>query len=164
MIDLKNYPISLQLLMKTDGTVTELIKLLSGEDIKVSKLSEKIYTNKQQRVLNRCIFLTGQKSKKNWLYAQSKIYLDNLSDEFVNDLLEKNIPIGTLWINHRIETFKSLVDQSQETLESNLGNGFEKGTMTLTRIYHVFNQNKIIMEITEKFPIMSYAKFSIEVK
>ncbi len=158
MLDLKKYPMSLQLLMQTDGTVTELIKLLSSEGIKVSKISEKIDEIKQQKILNRCIFLQGKKSNKNWLYAQSKVYLDNLSKCFVKDLLEKNIPIGTLWVNHRIETFKLLIDQYEETLDDTIGKEFEQGTVVLTRIYNVFNQNKIIMEITEKFPIKPYAE------
>ncbi|MCF6318413.1 MAG: chorismate pyruvate-lyase family protein [Proteobacteria bacterium] len=149
---------SLQLLMQTDGTVTELIKLLSREDIKVSKISEKMDEINQQKILNRCIFLQGRKSNKNWLYAQSKIYLDNLSNSFVKDLLEKNIPIGTLWVNHRIETFKLLIDQYEETLGDTMSKEFKQGTIVLTRIYHVFNQNKIIMEITEKFPIKPYVE------
>ncbi|VAW40617.1 hypothetical protein MNBD_GAMMA01-1643, partial [hydrothermal vent metagenome] len=35
MIELRRYPLALQLLMQTDGTVTELIKLLAQEDIQV---------------------------------------------------------------------------------------------------------------------------------
>lgn len=147
--------------MKTDGTVTELIKLLSGEDIEVSKISEKINDHERQKILNRCIFLKGTKSQKNWLYAQSKIYLDNLSNEFVNDLLKKNIPIGTLWINHRIETFKLLIDQYQEKINHDIGEGFERDTVVLTRIYHVFNHKRIIMKITEKFPIKTYTQIPI---
>ncbi len=79
MLNLKIYPVSLQLLMQTDGTVTELIKLLSGEDIKVLKISEDTDEVNKIKILNRCIFLQGVTSKKNWLYAKSKIYLDNSS-------------------------------------------------------------------------------------
>jgi len=158
MIDLNKYPVSLQLLMKTDGTVTELIKLLSGEGIQVSKISEEIETINEKRMLDRCIFLQGKDSKKNWLYAQSKITLDHLPDQFVIDLLEKNIPIGTLWINYRVETFKLLIDRYEEVLDKDIGKGFAKGDTVLTRVYQVFNQQNVIMEITEKFPINKYQK------
>lgn len=161
MLDLKNYPVSLQLLMQTDGTVTELIKLLSKEEVNVTKISEKIDQIKQQKILTRCIFLHGVTSKKNWLYAKSKIYLDNLPQIFVDDLLQGNIPIGTLWTKYQMETFKHLVDQKEEELDENIGKGFEVGSLLLTRVYRVYNQQKIIMQITEKFPIKKYSELMI---
>jgi len=135
--------------MKTDGTVTELIRLLTGEEIHVVKIHENINLN----MLNRHIFLRGIESKTNWLYAESNIYLDNLAKDFTRDLLEKTIPIGTLWINYRMETFKKLIRQYEEISDCHKGMGFKSGTKLLSRIYQVYNQQKVIMEITEKFPI-----------
>ena len=40
-----------------------------------------------------------------------KIFLNNLSKEFVNDLMEKSIPIGTLWFKYKMETFKKIINQ-----------------------------------------------------
>lgn len=153
MIELRRYPLALQLLMQTDGTVTELIKLLAQEDIQVIKLSETI---NKIRVLNRHIFLQGKHTGQNWLHAESKIYLDHLPDNFVKDLLEKSVPIGTLWANYRIETFKQPIKQFAETCTENKQPGFECGTKLLGRTYHVFNKQQIIMEITEKFPVKHY--------
>jgi chorismate-pyruvate lyase len=149
---LKSYPLALQLMMHTDGTVTELIKLLAQDNIKVVKLSENI----DEKVLFRRIFLQGCTSKKNWLYAESKIHLKNLPNEFVKDLLEKSIPIGSLWQKYRIETFKELMIQFEETASDEGKSGFSKGRKLLCRTYQVFNQGKVIMEITEKFPLDKY--------
>lgn len=159
MIGLEKYPLSLQLLMQTDGTVTELIKLLTNEQIKVVKLSEK--KESQSQVLNRQIFLQGVTSGINWLYATSKIYLQNLSDEFVRELTEETVPIGTLWIKYRMETYKQLVDQYEEILAHSATDAICKDGKYLTRIYQVFNQSKLIMEITEKFPIDKYQGLEI---
>ncbi|MBL4773212.1 MAG: DUF98 domain-containing protein [Alcanivoracaceae bacterium] len=157
MKNLTNFPLALQLLMRTDGTVTELIKLLTKEDIIVRKLSEKINDCQEGRILDRHIFLQGTLSGKKWLYAESKIYLDNLPEEFVTDLLEKTIPIGTLWINYRMETFKLLIDQYEEdSKKCGKNSAFNLSTFLLTRVYRVFNQKKLIMEITEKFPVAEY--------
>lgn len=152
----KECPKALQLLMQTDGTVTELVKLISQEEIKVIKLSELTSLNNNKKVLNRRIYLQGAKSKKNWVYAESLIYLDNLSDEFVDDLLNKTIPIGTLWMKYRMETFKSLVNQNFQLAQSNDSSGYPEKTELLSRKYHVFNQGQLIMEIKEKFPIHHY--------
>jgi chorismate-pyruvate lyase len=159
MIQLHKYPLSLQLLMQTDGTVTELIKLLTKEHIQVVKLDETI--DKDTNVLIRRIFLQGEETEVNWLYASSKIYLNNLPIEFTKDLLENNLPIGSLWIKYRIETFKQLVDQYEESLSNSTNSVLNKGKY-LTRVYQVFNQKKQIMEITEKFPIIEYSTLETE--
>jgi len=160
MKDLSNYPLALQLLMHTDGTVTELIKLLAQEDIRVVKLAEKINSD-DDNILDRHIYLQGVKTNKNWLYAHSKIFLDNLPPEFVTDLLENAIPIGTLWSSYRMETYKNLIDQHEEKSNGCDASGFKAGTMLLTRTYLVYNQNKTIMEITEKFPLSAYQNNSV---
>ena len=64
MLDLKYYPKALQLLMQTDGTVTELIKLLAKENIVVVKISENI-EHGVDKILYRHIYLQGEKSRKN---------------------------------------------------------------------------------------------------
>lgn len=156
MKDLTFYPKALQILMQTDGTVTELIKLLTMEGIQVVKLSEKVDIVQGKRILNRHIFLQGATTHKNWLYAESKIYLDNLPDSFVADLIDKTIPIGSLWINYRMETFKQLINQYEEISGHQDTLGYASGTKLLTRIYQVFSQQQIIMEITEKFPVEEY--------
>lgn len=146
---------ALQLLMKTDGTVTELIKLLSNEDLIVIKLSGHI---EDGRILRRRIFLQGKSSRKNWLYAESEIFLDKLPQNFVNDLIENNLPIGTLWTKYRMETFKQLVKQSNEVTETDTIPGFSNGVEFLTRTYEVFNSANLIMRITEKFPVEHFQK------
>jgi chorismate-pyruvate lyase len=155
--NLSNYPKSLQLLMQTDGTVTDLVKLLAGEEIKVIKLLELRTLVEQQNILNRRIYLQGVDSLKNWVYAESIIYLDNLSDEFVNDLINNTIPIGTLWMNYRMETFKSLISKEFQITSKEDSSGFPENTELLSRKYQVFNSKKLIMEINEKFPIKHYS-------
>lgn len=155
MNDIQKYPLALQLLMQTDGTVTELIKLLANEDIQVKKLSESIVEG-NERLLFRRIYLQGKQTCKNWLYAESKIYLDNLPENFVLDLLHKSLPIGTLWNDYRIETFKQITNQKAIDSSGIKQSGFDTGMPLLTRSYEVFNQGQIIMEIKENFPIGLY--------
>ena len=152
MISLSEYPKTLQLLMQTDGTVTELIKLLAGESIKVVKIHSEV----SDSLLIRQIYLQGEQSKKNWLFANSKVYLNHLSEEFVSDLLEKSKPIGTLWSDYKMETFKEIVKQELLISDSLKSTGFIKGMEVLSRTYDVFNNKKPIMRITENFPCELY--------
>jgi len=153
MLNLLDYPLALQLLMQTDGTVTELIQLLAKEKMLVVKLSEKISPTGK---LHRHIYLQGQRSQTHWLFAKSVIYLQNLSADFVSDLMEKSIPIGSLWAKYRVETYKQQTDSyQQEALEGD-DSGFSTGTRLLCREYEVYSKKTIIMKITEKFPIEIY--------
>lgn len=151
MLDLSNHPKSLQLLMQTDGTVTDFIKLLAGEEITVKKVKEDI----ERQTLYRHIYLQGKSSKINWLYAESEIYLDSLNDDFVSDLLEHSIPIGALWAKYKMETFKQPISQQEDKVESESCE-YPLDTKLLVRVYQVFNQQRLIMQITEKFPVKNY--------
>ncbi len=142
--------------MHTDGTVTDLIQLLVQDKVKVVKISEVESQNDSQRILKRRIHLQGCRTGINWIYAESDIYLDNLSGDFVSDLVNHSIPIGALWSKYRLETFKQLITQIEEKSKGISESGFPEGTPLLTREYHVFNINKLIMKITEKFPIHKF--------
>ncbi len=155
MHNIDSYPLALQLLMQTDGTVTQLIKILTNETINVIKIASEIEQN-PQRVLHRSIYLQGQQSKTDWLFAQSQVFLDNLPTAFVQDLIEKTLPIGTLWNNYRTETFKQIIAKEAEISKGKKRSGFKKGTPLLSRTYAVYSKNHIIMQITEKFPIQKY--------
>lgn len=154
MLNMDSYPKALQLLMNTDGTVTELIKLIAREDLKVIKLSSDV---ESENVLLRKIYLQGRDSGINWLYAESEIYLANLNADFMRDLIENSIPIGTLWMKYRMETFKELKAKQYEMSSSMAESGFARGTPLLSRTYDVYNSARIIMKITEKFPVEFYA-------
>ena len=156
MNQIKKYPLALQLLMQTDGTVTELIKLLANEDIKVIKLFEEIDSTTSHKILHRHIYLQGNQTKINWLFAQSKIYLNNLPIDFVNDLLHASIPIGSLWLKYKTETFKQVISKHQSESKGLQESGFEEGVQVLSRTYHVFSQSELIMELNENFPIDQY--------
>ncbi len=159
MLNLTSYPLSLQVLMHTDGTVTDLIELLAHEKLTVIKLHENI--TKDSSLLVRRIYLQGMKSKINWLCAESKIYLNNLEDNFVKDLTHHSIPIGTLWTKYKMETYKKITEKKEELSIDSVQTGYKKGEKLLSRTYEVFNNQKLIMEITERFPVSHFTNTQI---
>lgn len=141
---------NLNLLLKTDGTVTDLLMLIINEKVELEKITEKI--SDDQSILYREIYLLGIQSKKRWVYAQSQIHLKHLPADFCKDLTQRNIPIGSLWNNYKLETFKEVSDVFQE----NNHKLFDENNKVQCRTYKVYNNQKLIMEITEKFPISYY--------
>jgi chorismate-pyruvate lyase len=152
-----------RILLTTDGTVTEILEAYSGESICVVKLFQKaalldkaitaLELPWSNRVLRRNILLQGRMSLVNFLYAESIIALDRLDEGVRDGLLKSKKPIGLLILEHRIETFKEILDCGREKAGP-LGEYFRiKDTANvLFRTYRMINRGRPIMMITEKFP------------
>jgi chorismate-pyruvate lyase len=161
MFNTRDLPLALQLVMETDGTVTDLVRRLFQENVRVEKLSEEVSQDQndaQQRLLHRRIFLRGESTNMPRVYAESIIWLDRIPQSFAEGLTEQAIPIGTLWREYRLETFKEITFRGEEQATAE---DFNDDRALLVRSYRVYNQQQVIMEITEKFPVEDYRQLSI---
>ncbi len=152
-----------RILLKANGTVTAMLEAYLSEPIQVIKLSEnlakmelelpKIKLNKEEQVIARKVLLQGKISRRNFIYADSLILINNLDERFSHQLLNTKIPIGKLWSEQKVETFKEIIDTGIEPANE-LSNYFsiEPEENILFRTYSVSSQGKITMIITEKFP------------
>ena len=152
-----------RILLTTDGTLTEILEAYLFEPIQIVKLSEEIILTIQDippldlksgsEVIERKVLLQGKISRKNFIYAESLLVHERLDPKFRDELLKSKIPMGRLWLEHKIETFKEIIDSSQHLAE-NLSNYFNIQTedRMLSRTYRVFSNHQPIMIITEKFP------------
>ncbi len=155
-----------KILLITDGTVTKLLEYYLDESISVHKLHEEIRTDVSQfpehyqinidspvNTLHREIFLQGESTQRNWIYAESTIFIDQLKTEFRQDLLRSNQPIGKLWIKYRLETYKSiLLIQKEKAMALAPYFNIKADDIIISRTYSVYSDSKVIMIITEKFP------------
>lgn len=159
-----------KILLITDGTVTKLLEHYLDEPIMVHKLNEvvqqdistfphhdELEIDTPTDVLQRKIFLQGQLTGKHWIYADSTIFIRHLSVDFRKDLLESNQPIGKLWIKYRLETYKVILSIEEEKAQE-LAPYFdiEAHDRIISRTYSVYSNQKIIMIITEKFPLLFF--------
>ncbi len=152
-----------RMLMKANGTVTAMLEAYLAEPIQVVKLSENltdmelkipnIQLNKKEKVISRRVLLKGEISRRNFIYADSLILINNLEERFSNELLNTKKPIGKLWSEQKVETFKEIIDSGKEPANE-LSNYFciEPEDILLYRTYSVSSQGKVTMIITEKFP------------
>ena len=158
-----------RILLTTDGTLTHILEAYLYEQIQVIKLSEKL-TNLTQdikimnldrgtEVIARKILLRGKISRRNFLYAESIIVPERLEKKFRDELLKTKTPIGKIWLDHRVETFKEIVDSGKEKNDL-LANyfGIETPAYFFFRTYCAYSQNQATMMITEKFPASFFTK------
>ena len=152
-----------RILLTTDGTVTDILESYLFEQIRVFKLSEKLISiDKELASMNvkvgtdvilRKVLLQGKISRKNVIYAESIVIPENMEEKFRKALLETKIPIGKIWFEQRVETFKEILDTKKE-LAGDLAHyfGIEPSDKMLSRTYRVVTDGKPVMTITEKFP------------
>jgi chorismate-pyruvate lyase len=152
-----------RIILTTDGTLTEILEAYLSEKITLVKLSETIEPITQdislldiscgQEVIERKILLQGKISRNNWVYAESILIPDRLDENLKNELLLSQESMGRLWLEHRLETFKEIVDSAREPAED-LADYFkiERSDKLLSRTYRVFSGRRPIILITEKFP------------
>ncbi len=152
-----------RVLLKANGTVTAMLEAYLAEPIQVVKLSEhltnmklelpNLQSDKEELVIARKVLLQGKNSQCNFIYADSLILINNLDERFSNSLLNTKIPIGKLWTEHKVETYKEIIDSGIEPANELAKHfGIESHENLLFRTYAVYSQGKITMIITEKFP------------
>lgn len=158
-----------RILLTTDGTVTHMLESYLYEQIQVVKLSEELVSLTQDiqsldlkagtEVIARRILLRGRISRRNFIYAESIIIPERLDEQFRQELLKSKTPIGKIWFERRVETFKEIIDSGKEQAEG-LSNYFsiEPEDSLLFRTYSVLSQGKPTMMITEKFPESYFLK------
>ena len=153
------------ILLSTDGTVTDLIRHYTNENIEVTKLLQQVIDadkpdalelDRPQRLLQRKILLSGP--TQHYLYAESFFVIDRMSEFLRKELLESNIPIGILWQREKLETYREILDHQLEH-NTELLQYFpiaakqktDRGGF-LSRQYKVYHGGVVLGLITEKFP------------
>lgn len=157
-----------KILLSTDGTLTDTLEIYMSESIRIVKLFEELKPliegipimdiDSGREIMERKVVLQGKTSGKNCLYAESIIVVHRLEKRFRNKLIKTKIPIGKLWQDCKIETFKEVIATFREPA-GYIADYFEieRGVSLLCRTYLVYSNRKPIMMITEKFPESYYA-------
>lgn len=150
-----------KILLTTNGTVTDLLALYTGEKIRVNKITQKIFLSdtRQQLIcaletplLKRNVLLCSE--TKNYVYAESVFVFGLLSRSIQYQLLETDQPIGLMWKQEKLETYRDILGHKTEVSEK-IASYFDIQPQTpiISRTYSIYHQNTILGTITEKFPI-----------
>lgn len=152
-----------KVLLATDGTVTDLVALYAGEPIRVHKLEQSIRRETSEvlgcstptALLHRSILLRG--AVRNFLYAESVFVLDRLTPSLQQHMLETDRPIGLLWKEERLESFREMLDQTVEACAP-IARHFDVAATTpfVSRTYVVHHARQPLGIITERWPISHF--------
>jgi len=149
-----------KVVMATDGTVTNLVALYTRDQIKVNVINQEItkevplflQPTSESSVLRRKVLLHGP--TKNYVYAESIFVFERLSDSIKKKLIETDQPIGLLWKQERLESYREILEVR---LEKNkvVASYFDEAEDIdlLSRTYAIYRNQTILGVITEKFPL-----------
>ncbi len=150
-----------RVLLATDGTVTDLIALYTGEPIRVVKLAQSIALRDAPdalkcegpaRLLHREILLSG--AERQYLHADSLFVFERLSESIQAQLLHTDKPIGLLWKQERLETYREIVRHAiapQPALAPQFG--LPATARFVSRTYLVHHKQRPLGRITESWPL-----------
>jgi chorismate-pyruvate lyase len=150
-----------KVLLITDGSVTELLAMYTGEPIRAEKIEQSVKyalppgvleCPAETRILHRKIILKG--CAQGYVFAESHFIFERFSTSIQNQLLETDAPIGLLWRQEKVEMYREIIEAKVETCERTAAYFDLPGdTRILSRTYVIFQGGQRLGVITEKFPM-----------
>ena len=152
-------------LLSTDGTLTLLLDAFSGESVETVLLAQQteragavsgratMSLDPDEPMTRREVLLRTALSKRNLVYAESRIADARLPPGIHASLMQGTRPIGLLLRSARIESFRELLDWGIHPLgDAPCPNACFDATELVYRSYHIVVASRPVMRITEYFP------------
>jgi beta-ribofuranosylaminobenzene 5'-phosphate synthase len=123
-----------QLLLRTDGSVTTLLEVLTGKPIVVTTLLQQVVKADTERAVEldiaegdninyRVVVLKNEDDDRPLIYAESYTPIGRLQKDFRHDLMKADIPIGRILAQRKIESRRE-IRSVEETLNEELSDLF----------------------------------------
>jgi beta-ribofuranosylaminobenzene 5'-phosphate synthase len=159
-----------QLLLRTDGSVTTLLEVLTGKPVVVTTLLQQVVKADTDQAVDldiaegdninyRVVVLKNEDDDRPLIYAESYTPIGRLQKDFRHDLMKADIPIGRIMTQRKIESRRE-IRSVEETLNEELSDlfGVPHNIPMLSRTYNIINHGMVLIRITETFPSTNFAK------
>jgi chorismate-pyruvate lyase len=151
-----------RLLLTSDGTITDMLHSLMGEDIVMRKLHQQGFQTPARIeplevpagtwLVDRRVLLQGAVTGRTYVYATSVIALPRLESRVRAEFLDSDTPLGRIWRKHRVETFKDIIAYRQAPAGDVAGYfDVDAATLVRSRTYRLLARGVAVMLITEHF-------------
>ena len=150
-------PTCLRICAGTDGSVTHLLELMTGQVVRVKtrqqqvteagdEIAELLDISAGDAVNERIVLLCA--GDVVYVYAWSLVPIKRMPVGMEDDLTRADIPIGRILKEYAIESRREI--DEIEVFESRV---FGEECMVLSRKYRIIHDNMALMWINEMFPI-----------
>lgn len=149
-------PACLRICAGTDGSVTQLLEVLTGKTVDVKTLEQGVIKatpdiaklleiEEGDEVNSRLVTLNAGGAI--YVLAKSLAPLKRMPQAVRDDLMKADIPIGRILREHKLETRRDIL--KMEIVQRD----FFGDVPVLSREYRIIYENKVLMWINECFPI-----------
>jgi len=155
-----------KVLLITDGSVTELLCIYTGQPIRARKLEQSVRRGVAPValrcpvdvvLLHRRILLDDASTSH--VYAESTFLFERLSSRAREMLINSDVPIGVLWKEEKTEMYREVVDLRLERNPPVAAHfGSDSDLRLLSRTYVLHQGGSPLGLITEKFPVTSFTR------
>jgi chorismate-pyruvate lyase len=153
-----------KILLTTDGSVTTILDVIRGH-VKIETLEQKFVDAdlEMAQLLNIEVGDTVNyrivviETEEPLIYAISLIAVKRLENDFKEDLIRADIPIGRILRKHNIESRREIKSVYYEDQSPEIKEIFKTNSPMLTRTYNIIHNDEILIWLKETFP---YTHFS----
>ena len=150
-----------KILLATDGSVTTILDVLKG-NINVHTLIQEFQESDAESardlgidkgdIINYRTVVMSHKPEKPLIHAISLTPIKKLDNNFKEDLLKADIPIGRILKKYNIESRREVIHIGAEKPNEELKKIFKTDSLMLTRTYNLIYRDEILIMIKETFP------------
>lgn len=154
------------ILLTTDGSITTILEAITGEKIIVETVEQRIIQADKEiaQLLNieqgdevnyRVVNLKAGEDIV--AHAISHTPLKRLKEDFREDLMKADLPIGNIIKKHQLEVRRE-INWGKVTTAGELSTIFNipKEDRILSRNYSIIHEGEILIDITEYFPYSAF--------
>lgn len=149
-------PACLRICAGTDGSVTQLLEVLTGKTVEVKTLEQSIIKATPdiaklldigigEEVNNRLVTLNSGGAI--YVLAKSLAPIKRMPKAMRDDLMKADIPIGRILREHKLETRRDILKMEIVQMD------FFGHVPVISREYRIIYENKVLMWINECFPV-----------
>ena len=150
-----------KILLATDGSVTTILDVLKGHiDVNTfvqefrdadESQAQDLGINKGDAINYRAVVMS-HKPEEPLIHAISLTPVEKLDNNFKEDLLKADIPIGRILKKYNIESRREVIHIGAEKPDEELKKIFNTDSMMLTRSYNIIYKDDVLIRIKETFP------------
>ena len=148
-----------KILLTTDGSVTTILDVIRGH-VKIETLEQKFVDAdlEMAQLLNIEVGDTVNyrivviETEEPLIYAISLIAVKRLENDFKEDLIRADIPIGRILRKHNIESRREIKSVYYEDQSPEIKEIFKTNSPMLTRTYNIIHNDEILIWLKETFP------------
>lgn len=152
-----------RILLTTDGSITKILEAITEKEIKIKTVEQRIISadksiagileiNVGDKVNFRIVNILADNEVVG--HAVSYTPLNRLDKSFREDLMRADIPIGKIIKKHKLEVRREInwggVVKAEKFAEIF---GISASDSILSRNYNIIHRGKILINITEYFPL-----------